>query len=198
MKRLLLLFILFVSLNCFSQNSIWLEHGKNTLAVIELNSAGDNYYNYLYLENELKDNNTLASYLLISRDQKFWKVPIYIHGEFRSYIGKDILTDNIYLIGPMFELTSGKLGYINLQTMYRYDGRNNYQVSLLGQFKYKRFLYDAYIDSYGTEKFQFESENRFFFKIIDPISIGCNFFVKLNIEKSGIEIKPMGLIRIDI
>lgn len=200
MKKLLLslLFVL-ISLCSYSQNSLWIENGKdNLLVVFEYKDIKDNVFNYIYVESEISKNVTNSIYVLASRDQKWWDKSIWIHGEFRTFLSKDFLSDNIYLIGPMFEITSGKLGFVNVQTMYRYDGKNNFQITLLSDVEYKRFLYSMYIDNYGTDKWYFYSENRLFIKIINPIRIGGNLLVTLNETKKGIDLKPMAVLRIDL
>ena len=108
-----------------AQNSIWLEKGRgDALVVAEFKDIHDDVFNYIYVESDFsKHNDTRSTYVLASRDQKWWKTPVWVHGEIRSFVGKDFSTDNVFLIGPMFELTGGKLGFINLQTMYRYDGK---------------------------------------------------------------------------
>lgn len=200
MKKLLLslLFVL-ISLCSYSQNSLWIEKGKdNPLVVFEYKDIKDNVFNYIYVESEISKNVTNSTYVLASRDQKWWDKPIWVHGEFRTFLSKDFLSDNIYLIGPMFEITSSKLEFVNIQTMYRYDGKSNFQITLLSDVEYKRFLYSMYMDNYGTDKWYFHSENRLFIKIIDPVRIGGNLLVTLNETKKGIDLKPMAVLRIDL
>ena len=181
-----------------AQNSVWLEEGDNTLVVAEFKDCKDNVFNYLYVESEIKSGKAPSTYVLFSRDQKWWDKNIWVHGEFRTFVGKDFLSDNIYLIGPMFGLAEGKLGFLNLQTMYRYDGKSNFQVSLLSDIEYKRIYYSMFIDTYGTDKFYAHSENRLFIKLIDPVRIGGNLIVTLNEVEKGFDFKPMAVLRIDL
>lgn len=181
-----------------AQNSLWLEQGKNTLLVFEFKDFKDDVFNYIYVESELKDSKTPSTYVLVSRDQKWWDKNIWIHGEFRTFVGEQFLNDNIYLIGPMFGLADGKLGFINLQTMYRYDGKSNFQATFLSDIEYKRILYSMYLDTYGTDKFYAHSENRLFFKLVNHVRIGGNLIVTLNEVKKGLDFKPMAELRIDL
>lgn len=82
MKKLLLslLFVL-ISLCSYSQNSLWIEKGKdNPLVVFEYKDIKDNVFNYIYVESEISKNVTNSTYVLASRDQKWWDKPIWIHG----------------------------------------------------------------------------------------------------------------------
>lgn len=200
MKRLFLSLLIFVSLISYSQNSLWIEKGKHDpLVVFEFSQdKTDNINNYIYVESELSHNITNSTYILASRDQKWWNKPIWIHGEFRTFVGQDILSNNIYMIGPMFQIVNGSLGFFNIQTLYRYDGKNNYQVTLLSDIEYKRLYFSAYIDNYGVDEFHFHNENRIFFKINNSIRIGCNLVLNLNEEEKGLYFNPMGVLRIDL
>ena len=198
MKKILILLLIAASVPSFAQNSVWLEEGENTLVVAEFKDFKEDVFNYIYVESEIKSGVAPSTYVLASRDQKWWKANIWVHGEFRTFVGKDFLSDNIYLIGPMFGLAEGKLGFLNLQTMYRYDGKSNFQVTLLSDVEYKRFLYSMYVDTYGTDKFYAHSENRLFIKLIDPVRIGGNLIVSLNEAKKGFDFKPMAVLRIDL
>jgi hypothetical protein len=200
MKRISSLFlILFLSATLFAQNSVWLEKGKETpLLVAEFKDAKDNVFNYLYVESELSNNITNSTYILASRDQKWWDKNIWVHGEIRTFVGKDFASDNIFLIGPMFGLLEGKYGFLNVQTMYRYDGKSNFQVSILSDVEYKSILYSMFLDTYGTDKFYAHTENRLFIKLFNPVRIGGNLVVTLNEVEKGIKLKPMAVIRVDL
>ncbi len=195
-----LLLMLFLSTISFAQNSIWLEKGEsNPLLVAEFkHMPNDNVFNYLYVESELSHNVTNSTYILASRDQKWWDKNIWVHGEIRTFVGKDFSSDNIFLIGPMFGLLEGKYGFLNVQTMYRYDGKSNFQVSILSDVEYKSILYSMFLDTYGTDKFYAHTENRVFIKLFNPIRIGGNLLVTLNEVEKGIKITPMAVIRIDL
>ena len=180
-------------------NSIWLERAKErTLLVGEFKDSHDRSFNYLYVESEIDTRQTFSTYVLASTDRKWWDAPIFIHGEFRTFLTKDFSADNIYLIGPNFEVLSGKLGFLNIQTMYRYDGKNNFQVSVLTDVEYKRLYYTMFTDTYGTDKFYVHSENRLFFRIIKPIRIGANLLVTLNEEEKGLKLTPFAVVRVDL
>ena len=184
-----------------AQNSIWLEKGEgDALAVAEFKHfPNDNVFNYIYVELDIsKYNNTRSNYLLISRDQKWWDMHLWIHGEFRSFVGKDFSADNIYLIGPMVELVGGKLGFINLQTMYRYDGSHNFQVTLLSDVEYKRFFYSMYADMYGSDRTYLHTENRFFFKVIPHLRVGANIVITSGEGNGDFYVKPMAVLRVDL
>lgn len=199
MKRLIILFnLLLACVLMNAQNSVWWEKGENILLVGEIKDAHENHFNYLYVESEWSRDKTMSTYVLASRDQKWWDKNIWIHAEFRTFVGESILTDNIYLIGPMFELAAGKYGFLNLQTLYRYENGNGVQLTLLGDVEYKRLYYSMFMDNYTNDEFRIHSENRIFFKIINPVSIGANFIVTYNEVNSGFHCKPMAVIRLDI
>lgn len=195
-----LLLMVSVGIAVSAQNSIWLEKGKgDALVVAEFKDIHDDVFNYIYVESDFsKHNDTRSTYVLASRDQKWWKTPVWVHGEIRSFVGQDFSTDNVFLIGPMFELTGGKLGFINLQTMYRYDGKSNFQITFLSDVESGRFFYSMYADFYGYDKLYMHTENRFFFKVIPHVRIGANLVLTNGEVSEHFDFKPMGVLRIDL
>ena len=200
MKKLLFLFLMMLPVASNAQNSVWLEKGKgDALVVAEFKDNHDNVFNYIYVESDFsKHNDTRSTYVLVSRDQKWWKTPVWVHGEIRSFVGKDFSTDNVFLIGPNMELTSGKHGFIDLQMMYRYDGKSNFQVTALSDVEYGRFLYSMYADFYGYDKIYMHTENRFFLKVIPHVRIGANLVLTNGEVSEHFNFKPMGILRIDL
>lgn len=195
-----LLLMASVGIAVSAQNSIWLEKGKgDALVVAEFKDIHDDVFNYIYVESDFsKHNDTRSTYVLASRDQKWWKTPVWVHGEIRSFVGQDFSTDNVFLIGPMFELTGGKLGFINLQTMYRYDGKSNFQITFLSDVESGRFFYSMYADFYVYDKLYMHTENRFFFKVIPHVRIGANLVLTNGEVSEHFDFKPMGVLRIDL
>lgn len=180
-------------------NSIWLERSKDkTLLVGEFKDIHERAFNYLYVESEIDSRDTKSTYVLGSTDRKWWDKNIWVHGEFRTFLSKDFSMNNIYLIGPNFEALSGKAGFLNVQTMYRYDGKNNFQVSILSDLEWKFIYYSMFLDTYGTDKFYAHSENRLFFRLFNPVRIGGNLIATLNEEEKGLKLTPMLLIRVDL
>ena len=180
-------------------NSIWLERSKDkTLLVGEFKDIHERAFNYLYVESEIDSRDTKSTYVLVSTDRKWWDKNIWIHGEFRTFLSKDFSMNNIYLIVRNFEALSGKAGFLNVQTMYRYDGKNNFQVSILSDLKWKFIYYSMFLDTYGTDKFYAHSENRLFFRLFNPVRIGGNLVATLNEEEKGLKLTPMLLIRVDL
>lgn len=198
MRKFVLLLFCLLCFDLFAQNSIWYEQGENSLVVAEFKDNNKKAYNYLYVESLFKKNQMKSTYVLLSCDQKWWEPNIWVHGELRTFVGKDILSDNVWLIGPMFGIADGKLGFLNLQTMYRYDVKSNIQVSLLSDIEWKRIYYSMFADFYGTDKVYMHSENRLFFKVTGPIRIGANILLSLNEISNGFDIKPMAVLRIDL
>ena len=195
----LLLFVFSLSGYSQNNNSVWLERSKdNTLLVGEFKDPHERSYNYLYVESAIDSRETKSTYVLASTDRKWWDAGIWVHGEFRTFLSKDFSADNIYLLGPNFELLSGKNGFMNLQTMYRYDGKSNFQVSLLADVEWKFIYYSMFADTYGTDKLYLHSENRLFFKIVGPVRLGGNLLVTLNEEEKGLKFTPMAVLRVDL
>ena len=193
------LFFSVTTLQAQSQNSLWLEKGKdNTLLVAEFKDSHPRHFNYLYVESELGSTETKSVYVLFSRDQKFWDKNIWIHGEFRTFAAFEEKVNTIFLLGPMFTLMDNKTGFVNLQTMYRYDGKSNAQVSLLSDLTYKRLYYTMFADFYGTDKLYMHSENRLFFNVYKCINIGCNVILMLNETEKQFKVKPLAVLRIDL
>lgn len=205
MKNKLILIAVFIlsALSLSAQNnnsySVWLEKGEDFKVVTETDLSGDRNYNYIYGEIVTKDNKTTSAYLQILREQKWWNAPILIHAEFRSYINYNEKINNVYLIGTTFEIVDTKAGFIDIQTLYRYDGKNNYQLTLLSEWNYKRFKYTMYADFYGTDKLYMLSENRFFFQICKNIRIGANIELSnKTVNPDGFKICPLGILRFDL
>ena len=199
MKKFLFVLVAVVCCEKLSaQNSLWYEQGQEALIVAEFKDDNAKAFNYLYVESLFKKSKMESTYVLMSRDQKWWDPKIWVHGEFRTFVSQDGLSDNVYLLGPMFGLADGNWGFLNLQTMYRYDGKSNFQVSLLSDVEYGRFYYTMFADMYGTDKLYLHSENRFFFKLFNPIRIGANFLVTVNEIEKGFDIKPMAVLRVDL
>ena len=203
MKKLLFLLLMMVSPPSFAQNnSIWLEKGiGDALAVAEFKDIpNDNVFNYLYVELDIsKYNNTRSTYILVSRDQKWWNKKVWIHGEFRSFVGKNFSTENIYLLGPMVELVGGKYGFLNLQALYRHDSKVTYQITFLSDVEYKRFYYSMFADTYGTDDgVSIHSENRFFFKVVPHVRVGANILITSKEGNGDFYVKPMAVLRVDL
>lgn len=180
-------------------NSIWLERSKDrTLLVGEFKDPHDRSYNYLYVESDLDFHKTGSTYVLASTDRKWWDAGIWVHGELRTFLTNDFSADNVYLIGPNFDVISGKAGFLNIQTMYRYDGRSNFQVSVLADLEYRFIYYTMFADTYGPDRLYVHSENRLFFRIFKPVRIGTNLLVTVNEEEKGIRLTPMAVLRVDL
>ena len=196
---IILLFFSITTLQTQAQNSLWLEKRKdNTLLVAEFKDFHPRYFNYLYVESELGSTKTKSVYVLFSRDQKFWDENIWIHGEFRTFAAFEEKFNTIFLLGPMFTFMVNKTGFVNLQTMYRYDGKSNAQISLLSDLTYKRLYYTMFADFYGTDKLYMHSENRLFFNVYKCINIGCNVILMLNETEKQFKVKPLAVLRIDL
>lgn len=201
MRKLLVLLFSVLCVEIYAQDSYsaWFQQGKQSVLTFEYIGNGDNFMNYLYTDIEFGSKNTTNSvYILASRDQKFWDRNIFIHGELRVLTCPEMCFDNVYLLGPMFGLIGKDNGFLNLQTMFRYDGKADYQVSLLGEYSYKRFYYSGFYDTYGTDKIYCHSENRFFFTVYKKLRIGANFIFTINEEEKSPHLKPMGVVRIDL
>ena len=183
-----------------AQNSIWMEKGKgDALVVAEFKDIHEDVFNYIYVESDFsKSNDTRSTYVLASRDQKWWDTNVWVHAEIRSFVGNDFSADNVFLIGPNTELIGNKYGFVNLQTMYRYDGHSNCQVTLLSDWEYGRFFYSMYADFYGYDKTYMHTENRFFFKVIPHLRIGANLVLTSGEVCKGLDFKPMAVLRVDL
>lgn len=195
------LFVLFSALTITGQNnySVWLEKGEDFKVVSETDLSGERNYNYIYGEIVTKSNQTTSAYLQILREQKWWNAPILIHVEFRSFLTDIEKVNNVYLAGTSFEVLDTKAGFFDIQTLYRYDGKNNCQVTLLNEWNYKRFRYSMYADFYGMDKLYILSENRFFFQLCKNIRIGTN--IELSnyvINPDGFKCRPLGVLRFDL
>lgn len=205
MKNRLILIIVFIlsALTLSAQNdnsySVWIEKGEDFKVVTETDLSGNRNYNYIYGEIVTKNNKTTSAYLQILREQKWWNAPILIHAEFRSFLADNEKINNVYLIGPTFEVVDTKAGFIDIQTLYRYDGKNNYQLTLLSEWNYKRFKYTMHADLYGTDRLYILSENRFFFKICKNVRIGANIELSnKTINPDGFKIRPLRILRFDL
>ena len=195
------LFVLFSTLTITAQNnySVWLEKGEEFKVVTETDLSGERNYNYIYGEIVTDNNQTTSAYLQILREQKWWDAPIMIHAEFRSFLTDIEKVDNVYLIGTAFRVLDKNAGFLDVQTLYRHDGKSNCQVTLLSVWNYKRFMYSMYADFYGMDKFYAYSENRFFFQLCKNIRIGANIELTNHvINPDGFKCRPLGVLRFDL
>ena len=119
--------------------------------------------------------------------------------EFRSFLTDIEKVNNAYLAGTSFEVLDTKDGFFDIQTLYRYDGKNNCQITLLNEWNYKRLRYSMYADFYGMDKLYILSENRFFFQLCKNIRIGTNIELSNNvINPDGFKCRPLGVLRFDL
>ena len=203
MKKILWCLMMMLCATGFAQtnyeNSIWFQQGSDSKLVFEFKSNKDHkIYNYFYAEGVFDKNKFESVYLQYARDQRWWKAPVFVHAEFRAFIDKFGTYENVWLGGPSFEVLDKPFGYIDIQTLYRYDGKSNYQLTLLSEMTYKRFYYTMFADMYGTSKIGFHSENRFFFNVWGPFKIGVNCILTVNELKDGFKAQPLGIVRVDI
>ncbi len=197
----IILFLTSLSLSAQMDNnySVWLEKGEDFKIVAETDLSADRNYNYIYGEVVTKDNKTTSAYLQILREQKWWDAPVFVHAEFRSFLTNSEKINNVYLIGTSFEIVDNEHGFLDIQTLYRHDGKNNYQLTMLNEWNYKRFRYSMYADFYGVNKLYILSENRFFFKVCDNLRIGANIELSNNvINDNSFKCRPFGIIRFDL
>lgn len=199
MKRVLFILFAFISIEAYAQdNSMWLQKGEDMKLTFEFKNNKENVFNYLYAESVFDKDKTGSAYIQYARDQKWWEAPVYAHAEFRSFIDKDGISEMAFIVGPSFTLLDKSFGFMYLQPLYRYNGKHNYQLTLLTDMEYKRLYYTMFADMYGTEKVFLHSENRFFFKVVKSFRVGLNCILTVNELKNGIKIQPLGVIRIDL
>lgn len=200
-RLILILTIVFSSLFSYAQEnySVWIEKGDEMKIVTETDLAGDRNYNYIYGEIVTESNQTTTAYLQILREQKWWNAPISIHAEFRSFLLEGEKVNNVYLIGTSFRTVDVNAGFIDIQTLYRYDTKNNAQLTLLSEWNYKRFRYSMYADFFGMDKLYMLSENRFFYQICGFIRIGANVELSNHvINMDGFKCRPFAVLRFDL
>lgn len=199
MKRFLM--IMLVSMYAFigwAQN-IQVAWGKEWKVVAETELHDENSMSFLYTELVVDDNKAASTYVQLFREQKFWEAPIYIHAEFRTFIAENFLTNNIYMLGAAWSVLAKENGYIALEAMYRYDDRNNWQVTTVGGFEYGRLSFSHYADFYGTGNLYMFSENKLFFQLSKNFKVGTNIELGLNTrERKRWSCYPFAILRIDL
>ena len=180
MKKILVLLFTLLSVMLVKAQNIQISKGEEFKVIAETELHYENSMSFLYTELVIEDNKATSTYVQLFREQKFWEAPIYIHAEFRTFLAEQFLTDNIYMLGAAWGLLANEYCYITLEALYRYDGQNNWQFTTVGGFLKDRLSFSHYADFYGTDKLYMFSENKIFYEIAKPLSIGANIELGLN------------------
>lgn len=95
-----------------------------TKVMVESTALGDNFVNYALLSGDFYRHDQQATgffYTQLFREQKFWKKPIFMHAEFRTYN----FNYNILYLGGAYDIFT-KHGMIAIEPLYRNNALNLY------------------------------------------------------------------------
>ena len=144
--------------------------------VTETTSIDKNYVGYAYAElASFKDGGSEA-YGQFLWEQKFWEHPIFIHTEYRGFVGNSFYESTAY-IGAAYCIYS-KYGYLTLEPLAMWKERLGYggQFSVVGGWEWKHFIIEHYTDLWKTHKMdtalEIYSQTRLFVKVYNRLSAG--------------------------
>lgn len=150
------------------------EAGEEFKIVGEVLAFRENSFTYMYCETPIRRGRAVSGYFQFFRQQKFWKAPVFLHAEFRTFVTKDFDTDNIYMAGGAWNFLTTSRGTVALELLYRYDGRSNYQLTLAANWAKGRWSYAGYADFFGPSTLHIFSENKMFADIYAGLALGVN------------------------
>ena len=205
MKKLYLLLLLFLfSINQLFAQNIQLMVGREYKLVVEAKSLSKNHFRYAYidatLDSDLRKDATIAAFIQIIAEQKWWKPEIYLHGEFRSGLTNQFSFANTYLAGAAYKPLATKKGHIVIEGLFRYEKDvPQWQFTFVGGAYHKRWLFANYIDFYGQDNVSLFSENKLFYNIYKPLHIGVNIELSYNVRQAKqFAVYPFGIIRFNL
>lgn len=141
--------------------SAWISTSKNHLKLsLETTRVCPNSvtYGYADISHDYQNNSSNSgNYVQIFREQKFWELPLYLHGEFRMYNGFDGFHTHTGYIGAAytFNFSHGFIAPEPLMMLVDED-KLGFQFSLVGDFAWKytsfSFFYD-YMANHGDNDY---------------------------------------------
>lgn len=195
-KFLFALIAIFSSTIVFAQN-VQVLYGEEWRIVTEYTKTTQNSMSYIYGEFALGDNETKSGYFQLIHEQKFWKMPIYLHAELRGYITEGFSTNLTYIGGLGYNLIEKQSGYLSAQALYRYDNRSNWQIGISGEWRNKYMLYVGYADFYGADDLNIHSEHRFYYRALSWLDVGVNFDLYYN-NDDDFDWMPFAIVKFNI
>lgn len=205
MKKLYSLLLLFLfPINQLLAQNIQLMAGREYKLVVEAESIGENHFRYAYVDatfdTNLRKDISIAAFIQIIAEQKWWKPEIYLHGEFRTGLTNQFSFSNTYLAGVAYKPLATEKGHIVVEGLFRYEkSAPQWQFTLVSGAYHKRWLFTNYIDIYGQNNVSLFSENKLFFNIYKPLYIGVNFELSYNVRQTNqFAFYPFGIIRFNL
>ena len=205
MKKLYLLLLLFLfALQYSTAQNIQLMAGREYKLVVEVESLGKNHFRYAYIDatfdSNLHKDISIASFIQIIAEQKWWKPNIYLHGEFRTGLTNQFSFSNICLAGAAYKPLTTEKGHIVIEGLFRYEKSvPQWQFTFVSGAYHKRWLFTNYIDIYGQNNVSLFSENKLFYNIYKPLHIGVNLELSYNVRQANkFAFYPFGIIRFNL
>lgn len=154
MKRILIIAALCLAALTANGQTIEVLGGSTTRIFIEKTSTTDNSMTYGYIEGAFNN----SAYAQFIHEQKFWKLPLYIHGEYRTTFNGA----HTAIAGASYSFGL-PCGFISVGEYYRFDfGANLHSaqssVCYLADFGwlelygYNDFWYDGAPNFFGEER----------------------------------------------
>ena len=197
MKKLLLSLIAIICSSITWAQNVQVLYGEEWRIVTEYTKTTTNSMSYIYGEFALEKNKTKRGYFQLIREQKFWKMPLYLHAELRGYVTEGFSTNLTYIGGLGYNLIEKQSGYLSAQALYRYDNRSNWQIGLSGEWRNKYLLYVGYADFYGADDLNIHSEHRFYYRALPWLDVGVNFDLYYN-NDDDFDWMPFAIVKFNI
>lgn len=167
MKKIITLAILALACIAGRAQTVELVAGKTQRVFIEKTAAVENSTTFAYLEATYNG----GAMLKVFREQKFWKAPIFLHGEYQTTFDGN----HTAIAGPSWTIGL-PTGFLSLGAFYRYDfGANLHgaQASFCYLSAWK------WVELYGYNHFWYNGapcffgEERLHFRITEHLKLGA-------------------------
>ena len=151
--------------------------GQNIGKVVsETTSLGDNHVGYAYVELSGWSGKSIEGYGQFFWEQKWWKLPLFLHAEYRGVTMASQYESTAYL-GATWCLYA-KYGYVALEPLLMWKQNNGVggQFSIVGGWEWKRLLFEHYTDIWKAHKMtsaaDIYSQSRIFMNVYKRLSVG--------------------------
>lgn len=151
----------------------WQEIGR---VVSETTSLGDNHVGYAYVELSGFSGKNIEAYGQFFWEQKWWKLPLFIHAEYRGVAAASYYESTTYL-GAAYCLY-GKRGYVAFEPLFMWKQHSGVggQFSIVGSWEWKRLLFEHYTDLWKAHRMtstaDLYSQSRLYLNVYKRFSIG--------------------------
>jgi hypothetical protein len=167
-KYIIIAALALASLSAYGQ-TVEFVTGTSQRVFIEKTAAAENYTTFAYLEATYNG----GAMLKVFHEQKFWKAPLFIHGEYQTTFDNN----HVALAGLTWSFGLPN-GFISFTPQYRYDFGANLHGA---QFSNAYLAAWKWVELYGYNHYWYNGSHCFFgeerihFRITDHFKIGGLF-----------------------